>query len=89
MHLMSYNNILCNGKIKMNDISGNQQCGVYINGRNNKALIEQNFFIGFNKMAGIKLENEANATIIKNTIMNNMGQGILIVEKSSAHIESN
>lgn len=63
--------------------------GIYCCGRNNKTKIVSNTFIGYNKHAGIKLEDEAGCFIIKNNIIRNLAQGILCVEKSYAHIEQN
>ena len=87
IHVSSYHNIFCDGKIKHNDISGNLSNGIYCTGKNNRVWIESNYFIGYNKFAGIKLEDEATSMIYKNTIMKNMGQGILLVEGCQAHIE--
>ncbi len=60
-----------------------------LTGRNNKMRIEANQFIGYNKKAGIKLEEEASPCIYNNTIVRNLAQGILLVEKAMAHIEMN
>ena len=40
-------------------------------------------------MAGVKVDEEAHVICAKNLILKNIEQGILIVEKSSAHIENN
>jgi len=68
----TYKNIRCDGKIKKNEISGNKANGIYCCGRNNKTRIESNTFIGYNKLAGIKLEDEAGCVILKNNIIRNL-----------------
>ncbi len=64
--------IRSDGKVKRNEITGNNLNGIFVTGRNNKMHIEANQFIGYNKMAGIKLEEEANVSIYNNTIVRNL-----------------
>jgi F-box protein 11 len=52
-------------------------------------MIEHNAFIGYNKKAGVKAEERAHIHIVGNKITKNLGQGVLLVEKSSAVIENN
>lgn len=40
-------------------------------------------------MAGVKGDNNSRLSVIGNTISKNLGQGILLVETSSGHIEKN
>ncbi len=55
----------------------------------NLTRIEDNRFIGYNKMAGVKGDNYAQISVTNNTISKNLGQGVLLVETSSGHIEKN
>jgi len=48
-----------------------------------------NHFIGYNADAGVKAEDGAHLAIRKNQIKKNFGQGVLLVESSSAVVEGN
>ena len=69
VHSYTYKMIRSDGKVKKNEISGNSMNGIYCMGRNNRMNILGNMFVGYNKMAGIKLEDEAYVTIFNNTIV--------------------
>lgn len=85
-----YEQVRCDGRIKNNQaISGNKENGIHCTGANNYTRIESNNFIGYNKKAGIKADTEAKISIFKNKVSKNLGQGILLVETSSAVIEKN
>ena len=58
-------------------------------GNNNLSRIVDNWFIGYNKLAGVKGDCYAWITVVKNLISKNLGQGILLVETSCGHIEKN
>ena len=58
-------------------------------GEKNYTRVERNLAISENTMAGIKVENNATATIVLNKIESNFGQGILLTESTYAHIEGN
>ena len=69
------------GLIKNNEISGNKENGIHCSGKRNFTRIELNSFIGYNKKAGnfdliifkgIKADQEAFITVIKNTICKNL-----------------
>jgi len=81
--------ILRIGTIQRNSIGYNKKNGIHVIGINNSCNIFDNEHIDYNKMAGIKIADEAKASIARNNIVRNLGQGILIVESSSAHIEKN
>jgi len=85
----TFQGYVSNAKIKLNDISRSTINGIKISGHNNYSIVKKNVRITKNKMAGIKIENEASPKIIENRISNNMCQGILIVESSSAFISGN
>ncbi len=70
-------------------IAENQENGIRIRGINNHTRVEGNGFIGYNKLAGVMVEEEAEAHLFKNTISKNLGQGVLIAEKASAVVEKN
>lgn len=79
----------CDAKIKYNTIQRNKEFGIIVTGSNNFTRIEKNLTISENTRAGIKVENDANASIVQNTIELNFAQGILITESTYAHIEDN
>jgi F-box protein 11 len=75
--------------VKLNTIRSNRENGVLCTGKMNRAKICYNPEISFNKLCGIKVEDQANPRILVNKITKNIFQGVLLVENSSAHIESN
>ena len=75
--------------IKANCIRSNKENGIYCTGFGNTARISLNTEIMFNKLCGIKIEEQARPVILSNTISKNIFQGVLIVENASAHIEKN
>lgn len=81
--------MLCQPKISKNEITSNRYNGINALGYNNITRIEENENISFNKLAGIKVDNEANIVIMKNYVFKNIHQGILVYERSSAHMELN
>ena len=85
-----FEQLRCDGKIKSNvSISGNKENGIHCTGFKNYTKIEQNAFIGYNKKAGVKADNDAYIVVYRNKISKNLGQGVLLVETSSAVIEKN
>ena len=90
IYTYTYNDFRCDGRIKTNlSISGNFECGIFCEGNQNFTRIQLNSFIGYNKKAGIKVDNGARVQINNNKISKNLGQGILLVETSSAIVERN
>lgn len=85
----TYLNMICEPRIKINEIKGHAENGILVTGKNNFSVIMNNTAIKDNKKAGIKVDEEAYAKIINNKICNNHNQGILIVENSNAYIENN
>jgi F-box protein 11 len=81
--------LICQPRIWCNNINSNRNYGILCSGFNNLTRIEENSNISFNKLAGIKVENEAEPIVLKNKIFKNINQGILVSENSSAHIENN
>lgn len=81
--------LICQPKIQLNEISSNRSNGIYCYGFNNMTRIEENTAISFNKLAGIKIDQEATVFIFNNKSFKNIHQGILVCEKASAHIENN
>jgi parallel beta-helix repeat protein len=79
----------CDAKIKYCTIQRNKEFGIIVTGANNFTRIEQNLTISENTRAGIKVENDAYASIVQNKIEQNFAQGILITESTYAHIEAN
>lgn len=79
----------CDTLIKFCVIRGNKDCGIIITGKGNCTRVEKNLCIDNNSKAGIKVENDAQATIIFNKINENFGQGILFAESTWGHIEGN
>lgn len=75
--------------IRGNCLKSNRENGILCSGASNIARIIYNLEISFNKLCGIKVDNQATPQIMKNIISKNIFQGILIVENASAHIEDN
>lgn len=86
---MTYNDLICEAKIKINEIRNHEENGILVKGVNNFTIIMNNTAIKDNKKAGIKVDQGAYARIISNKISNNHNQGILVVENSNAFIENN
>jgi len=81
-------NLPCDGSIKSNEINDNE-FGIRCMGTNCLVRIEHNRAIRKNLRAGIRIEEFAHPSIIKNRIYNNFKQGILMIETGSAFIEKN
>lgn len=75
--------------IRNNILRSNRESGILCVGSCNIAKIVNNPEISYNKLCGIKVENQAFPHIIYNKIFKNIFQGVLLVENSSAHIERN
>lgn len=78
----------CMPKIEENSILENEN-GLICTGDLCNPDIISNTFIGNNRKAGIRLEEDAHAKIMHNEIAENLTQGILLVTGCSARIESN
>lgn len=81
--------LVCKPILHSNEITSNCLSGIYCSGINNCTKILNNSMVSYNKGPGIKIENEAHVLITKNNIYKNIMQGVLVIERSSAHIESN
>ena len=81
------NFVRCDGMIKYNVVEKNKENGIVCAGKENYTKIEKNVSISNNRRAGIKCVEGAHVTIIKNKVSSNFGQGILLVEGTSAHVE--
>lgn len=81
--------LLCKPVQNNNEITSNALSGIYCTGRLNKTKIFNNPMISYNKGAGVKVDGNAHVLISKNDIYKNIMQGILIIERSSAHVEGN
>jgi parallel beta-helix repeat protein len=79
----------CDSIIKLNHIEKNRECGIVCAGANNFTRIERNQSISSNRKAGIKVTECATVSIVENKIFGNFGQGILLIEGTSGHIEKN
>jgi parallel beta-helix repeat protein len=84
-----YQNHVAEPRILINEIRGHEENGILVTGVNNFTVIKNNTAIRDNKKAGIRIENHARARIIANKISNNLNQGVLIVENSSAYVHGN
>jgi F-box protein 11 len=85
----AYDHLYCFPILYNNEILSNRMNGVHCIGLNNNTKLINNRVIAYNKMAGVRVDDEAHIVAAKNLILKNLEQGILIVEKSSAHIENN
>ena len=81
--------IMCNGIISFNSVMKNKDNGILIAGKYNYTKLYKNIEICNNRRAGVKVIEEAFPSINHNKIMYNFGQGILLVDGTSAHIEGN
>lgn len=54
----------CDATVKYCTITKNKEFGIVVTGMNNFSVIEKNLMITENSKAGIKLENDAHASII-------------------------
>ena len=86
---MTKKGLRCDAVIKYSSITKNKEYGLVITGHNNFSRIEKNIIISENTKAGIKVENDAQASIILNNIESNFAQGILLTESTYGHIEGN
>lgn len=86
---MTYMDMICEPRIKINEIRGHAENGILVKGVNNFSVIMNNTAIKDNKKAGIKIDEGAFARVINNKISNNHNQGVLIVENSNGFIENN
>lgn len=85
----TFDGLLCQAKLKLNEITENQENGVRICGVNNNTIVIQNVSICKNKKAGVRVEEKSTPKIRSNKIHDNVNQGVLVVENSSALIEGN
>lgn len=85
----TYKGLRCDANILLNKIEKNKMNGILCIGDNNHTQIRRNSKINSNSMSGIKAVDGAVLKIVDNTISLNFAQGILLVESSYAHIESN
>lgn len=83
------NGLRCDALIKLNEIERNKENGILCSGEQNFSRIEKNPLITKNKRSGIKVIDGCHIGINHNKIESNFGQGILLVESTSAHIERN
>lgn len=58
----------CDAIIKYSTVRRNKEFGIVVTGQNNFSRIEKNLAISDNTKAGIKVENDAVASIIQNRI---------------------
>ena len=80
---------ICAGELAMCVISESEENGILVKGLNCHPKIHNNLEISLSKLAGIKVCDRAHPVISNNYIKNNLAQGILIVESSSAYISKN
>ena len=79
----------CGGEISMCIIRENEENGIVVKGLKCSPRIHANPDISLCRLSGIKVIDRAYPTISNNVIKNNLAQGILLVEGSSAHIIKN
>lgn len=63
-----FKQLRCDSKIYYNDICGNAENGIHCEGKENYTKIKSNVFIGYNKKAGIRADNNAKLVIQSNFI---------------------
>ncbi len=79
----------CGGEMSMCTVRENEENGIWIKGVKCSPKIIGNPDISLCRLAGIKVSDHAHPTISGNFVKNNLAQGILLVEGSSAHILKN
>ena len=85
----TFSGFINESRLKLNEISDNEDNGIRVTGEKNFTVVVQNVSICKNKKAGVRVEVQAKAKIRKNRIYDNADQGILIVENSNAFVEGN
>ena len=63
--------------MEKNEISANKRNGIHVTGLNNYVRIVGNPFIQYNKFAGIRVDNHAHCTILRNSVSKNLAQVVL------------
>ena len=74
--ISTHDDIRCDGLIEKNEISANKRNGIHVSGYNNYPRILGNTFIQYNKLAGIRVDNNAHCSIFRNSVSKNLGQVI-------------
>ena len=74
IYTCTHDDIRCDGLIEKNEISANKRNGVHVTGLNNFSRIIGNSFIQYNKLAGIRVDNSAHCSILRNSVSKNLAQ---------------
>lgn len=74
--IASHDEMRCDGLIEKNEISANKRNGIHVSGAENYVRILGNPFIQYNKFAGIRVDNNAHASILRNSVSRNLAQVI-------------
>lgn len=72
--ICTHDDIRCDGLVEKNEISANKRNGIHVTGFNNYPRILGNTFIQYNKLAGIRVDNSAHCSILRNAVSKNLGQ---------------
>lgn len=72
--VLTHDDIRCDGLIEKNEISANKRNGIHVTGFNNFAKIIGNPFIQYNKFAGVRIDNNAHCSIMRNSVSKNLAQ---------------
>jgi F-box protein 11 len=89
IHILTKNGLRSDAVIKYNWVEKNMEDGIVLEGDQNFSRVEKNHHLCNNRKAGIRASEGASVKILNNKIFGNYGQGILLVDSSSAHIEKN
>jgi F-box protein 11 len=89
IHIYTKNNLRSDAIIRYNWVEKNLEDGIALEGEENYTKVEKNHHICHNRKAGIRSSDYAYVKIVNNKIFSNYGQGILVVDTSSAYIEKN
>jgi len=89
IHILTKNGLRSDAIIKYNWVEKNMEDGIVLEGDQNFSRVEKNHHIASNRKAGIRATYMASVKILNNQIFGNYGQGVLLVDSSSAHIEKN
>jgi len=77
----THDDIRCDGLMEKNEISANKRNGIHVTGFNNFPRIIGNTFIQYNKLAGIRVDNGAHCSILRNSVSKNLGQVITNIRR--------
>lgn len=74
IYISTHDDLRCDGLVEKNEISANKRNGIHVTGPNNYARVIGNPFTQYNKFAGIRVDNHAHCSILRNSVSKNLAQ---------------